>query len=327
VDDESGIRQMIALCFQNNFRVSCVENVEEACKKLVLEPFDAIISDVMMPGEDGISFLGRVHDSWPEIPVVLMTGHAQLQMAVEAIKKGAFDFVCKPFDFEHMRKIVMRAVNYRELQKMEKNYRAELEETVSRRTDELKQSMAELDFARTALQQAATDKSAFMSTVSHEMRTPMNGVIGSLELLTEEGLTGPASEFLAMARQSADNMMTLINQLLAFNAQSVHGAGSVHHELIDLSSTLRSMVTEQQPLFMRKGLALSLLVEDDLPPQIWTDREKLRRLFDILLGNALKFTGHGAVSLAVSRTFSAEEGDLLVCALTDSGVGIPEGML
>ena len=327
VDDESGIRQMMVLYFQNSFTVSCAENVEEACTKLVLEPFDAIISDVMMPGEDGISFLGRVHDSWPEIPVILMTGHAQLQMAVEAIKKGAFDFVCKPFDFDHLRKIVTRAVNYRKLQRMEKNYRAELEETVARRTAELKQSMAELDFARTALQQAATDKSAFMSTISHEMRTPMNGVIGALELLTEEELTGPASEFLAMARQSADNMMTLINQLLAFNAQSVQGAGVVHHELIDLPSTLRSIVTEQQPLFTRKGLALSLQVEGALPQQIWTDREKLRRLFDILLGNALKFTGKGAVSLAVSRACSAEDGDLLICALTDSGVGIPEGML
>lgn len=327
VDDEAGICQMITLFFQNSFRVVCAENVEEACGKLVLEPFDAIISDVMMPGEDGISFLGRVHESWPDIPVILMTGHAQLQMAVDAIKKGAFDFVCKPFDFDHLRKIVMRAVNYRNLQRMEKNYRAELEETVAKRTAELKESMAELDFARTALQQAATDKSAFMSTVSHEMRTPMNGVIGSLELLTEEGLTGPASEFLAMARQSADTMMTLINQLLAFNAQSVHGAGVVHHELIDLPSTLRSIVTEQQPLFMRKGLALSLQLEDGLPQQIWTDREKLRRLFGILLGNALKFTGHGAVSLAVSRTFSAEDGDLLICSLTDSGVGIPEGML
>ncbi|MDD2272770.1 MAG: response regulator [Desulfuromonadaceae bacterium] len=327
VDDEPEIRQMISLCFQNSFRIACAENVEEACKKLVIESFDAIISDVMMPGEDGISFLGRVHDSWPEIPVILMTGHAQLQMAVEAIKKGAFDFVCKPFDFDHLRKIVMRAVNYRNLKRMEKNYRAELEETVARRTAELKQSMAELDFARTALQQAATDKSAFMSTISHEMRTPMNGVIGALELLTEEGVTGAASEYIVMARQSADNMMTLINQLLAFNAQGVHGDGALHHELIELPSTLQSIVTEQLPLFMRKGLALSLQLEDDLPHQIWTDREKLRRLFDILLGNALKFTGHGAVTLAVSRTFSAEEGDALVCTLTDSGVGIPEGML
>ena len=328
VDDEPGIRQMLSLCFQkSSYRITTAVDAAEASTLLVLEQFDAIISDVMMPGEDGIAFLGRVHASWPDLPVVLMTGHAQMQMAVNAIKNGAFDFVCKPFDFDHMRKIVERAVNYSKLQNMEKNYRAELEETVARRTAELKESMAELDFARTALQQAASDKSRFMSTISHEMRTPMNGVIGSLELLSEEGLTGAAPEYLSMARQSADSMMTLINQLLSFNTPNVLGSGISHRDLIDVQSTLQSVVTEQLPHFTRKGLVLSLHVADDLPGQIWTDREKMCRLFEILLGNALKFTVAGAVSLSASRTFSDAEGEQLLCTVTDSGIGIPEGML
>jgi signal transduction histidine kinase len=328
VDDEPGIRQMLSLCFQNsNYRTSTAVDATEASTLLVLEQFDAIITDVMMPGEDGISLLGRVHESWPDLPVILMTGHAQMQMAVNAIKNGAFDFVCKPFDLGHMRKIVERAVNYSKLQRMEKNYRAELEETVAKRTAELKQSMAELDFARAALQQAASDKSSFMSTVSHEMRTPMNGVIGSLELLSEETLTGAAPEYLAMARQSADSMMTLIDQLLSFNALNAQGSGSPLHDLVDVQSTLQSIVAEQQPLFTRKGLALSLQMADDLPRQIWSDREKMCRLFEILLGNALKFTNEGAVTLEASRTRSDTEGELLKCTVTDSGIGIPEGML
>lgn len=328
VDDEPQIRQMISLCLQKiNFRTTSAESVAEACKLLELEPFDAIISDVMMPGEDGIAFLGRVHESWPDIPVVLMTGHAQLQMAVNAIKNGAFDFVHKPFDFEYLHKIVLRAVNYRNLQRMEKKYRAELEETVALRTAELKDSMAELDFARTAFQQAATDKSTFMSTVSHEMRTPMNGVIGSLDLLAEEGLTGVASEYLSMARQSADNMMTLINQLLSFNSRNVKVGGVSHRDLVDLKSLLRTIIAAQQPLFTRKGIALLLQMEDALPRRIWTDREKLCRLFEILLGNALKFTDRGAVSLSLSRVCSESEGELLLCTVSDSGIGIPDGML
>jgi len=328
VDDEPQIRQMISLCLQkSSFRVSCAENVAEACKMLVVEQFDAIISDVMMPGEDGISFLGRVHNSWPEIPVILMTGHAQLQMAVNAIKNGAFDFVYKPFDFDYLRKIVLRAVNYSNLQRLEKNYRAELEETVAQRTAERKASMVERDFARTELQQAAADKSIFMSNVSHEMRTPMDGVIGSLDLLADAGLTGAASEYLSMARQSAESMMVLINQLLSFNALNIKGGGTFCHDLIDLRLTLQSLVVEQRPLFVRKGLALSLLLAEDLPHQIWTDREKFCRLFEILLGNALKFTGHGTVSLEACRSCTDEDGDLLLCTVTDSGVGIPDGML
>lgn len=328
VDDEPEIRHMIEICLQKcKFRITCAGNVAEACTQLQMESFDAVISDVMMPGEDGIAFLGRVHSAWPEIPVILMTGHAQLQMAVNAIKNGAFDFICKPFDFDHLRKIISRAVNFRNLQRMELNYRAELEETVLLRTAELKESMAELDFARTTLQQAATDKSMFMSTVSHEMRTPMNGVIGSLELLSEEGLTGSALEYLSMARQSADNMMTLINQLLSFNTLSVQGGSARYCDLIDLRSFLNKVVADQQPLFARKKVTLSLKAADDLPQQIWTDREKLCRLFEILLGNARKFTERGAVSVEVSHTSSESEGELLFCTVTDSGIGVPDGML
>jgi signal transduction histidine kinase len=328
VDDDPEIRDMVTLCLQKSyFRITCAENATEACKLLVLEQFDAVISDVMMPGEDGIAFLGRVHESWPDLPVILMTGHAQLQMAVNAIKNGAFDFVHKPFDFGLLRKIVLRAVNYRNLQRIEKNYRAELEETVAKRTAELRESMAELDFVRTALQQAATEKSTFMSTVSHEMRTPMNGVIGSLELLTEEKLTGVAAEYLAMARQSADTMMELIDQLLSFNASMLFASAVSSHDLIDLPNFLNTIINGQQPLFTRKGVSLSLQMADDLPREIWTNRERLSRLFEILLGNALKFTEHGTVSMELSRRSSVEEGELLQCTVTDSGIGIPEGML
>lgn len=327
VDDEPEIRQMITLCFNNSFRVTSADNVPDACKALVLDQFDAIISDVMMPGEDGIAFLGRVHESWPEIPVILMTGHAQLEMAVNAIKNGAFDFVYKPFDFDHLRKIVMRAVNYRNLQRMEKNYLIELEETVAQRTAELKESIIELDYTRTALQQAATDKSTFMSTISHEMRTPMNGVIGSLDLLAEEGLSGVSAEYLAMARQSADSMVELIDQLLSFNSRNVQGGSTTHHDLVDLRTTLPALILDLQPIYTRKGLSLSLQIADDVPHQIWSDREKLCRLFEILLGNALKFTERGAVSLAVSRGSSDEGSESLLCTVTDSGVGIPDGML
>lgn len=328
VDDEPEIRHMVTLCLQScNFRITCAGNAAEASKLLVLEQFDVILSDVMMPGEDGIEFLGRVHESWPELPVVLMTGHAQLQMAVNAIKNGAFDFIHKPFDVEYLRKIVLRAINYRNLLRMEKNYRTELEETVARRTVELRESMAELDFARTAIQQAASDKSTFMSTISHEMRTPMNGVIGSLELLSEEQLPGAAPEYLAMARQSAENMMALIDQLLSFSSLNAQNVGASNHDLVDVKTLLQSIVEKQRSLFARKGVALTLQLAGDLPSQIWTDRDKLQRTIEILLDNAFKFTRQGSVLLAVSRFCHDADGEMLLCSITDSGIGIPDGML
>lgn len=328
VDDELEICRMVALCLKKTgYRVSYADNSETAYQMLEQETYDAIVTDVMMPGEDGIHLLGRVHQRWPAIPVILMTGYAQLQMAVNAIKNGAFDFIHKPFDFDHLCKVMERAINYTKLQRMEENYRIELEETVSCRTAELKKAMVELDYARSALLKAATDKSNFMSNISHEMRTPMNGIIGALDLLSEEGVSGVQAEYLAMARQSADDMLAMINQLLTFNNGNGHVGGAARYDLIDLRALLNGIVSENRSKFSSKALSLTLQISDGVPRQIWTDKEQLSRLFEILLGNSLKFTEHGGVTLDVSCQASENDEVFLLCSVTDSGIGIPEGML
>lgn len=327
VDDESDIRQMAAIFFKKiGFRISCAEDASEAWQILQQEQVDVIITDVMMPGEDGIEFLAKIRTSWPDIPVILMTGYAQLQMAVNAIKNGAFDFIHKPFDFDYLRKVVERAVNYSKLQKIEKNYRGELERTIAMRTAELQKAMLELDASRSALLKAATDKSTFMSTVSHEMRTPMNGVIGSLELLKEEGLSGAAAEYLAMARQSADEMVVLIDQMLTF----VHSSGQlglIRHAVVNLGTLLNTLIAEQEPSFKKKGLSLLLHISPDVPENIWSDSEQFTRLLTILVANALKFTERGGVQLDVSCQEDEDGHKVLLCAVKDSGIGIPENML
>lgn len=196
------------------FRISTAANTADAYNLLTAESLDAVVTDVMMPGEDGIAFLGRVHETWPDIPVIIMTGHAELEMAVDAIKSGAFDFVYKPLDAAYIRKIVARAVNYTKLQRLEKDYLALLEDTVNRRTAELKGSYAQLDLANSALLKSATEKIEFMSGISHKMRTPMNGVVGGISLLEDEVSTVEGKEYLDIVRQSADSMMALIEQLL-----------------------------------------------------------------------------------------------------------------
>lgn len=328
VDDQPEIRQMVALCLKRaGYRIDSAGNAADAWRMLESEPYDAIVTDVMMPDEDGIQLLGRVHLRWPEMPVILMTGYAQLQMAVNAIKHGAFDFIHKPFDFDHMCKVMDRAINYTKLQRMEKNYRAELEETVTCRTAELKKAMTELDYARSALLKAATDKSNFMSTISHEMRTPMNGIVGALELLSEEGVSGVQAEYLAMARQSADEMLAMINELLTFNQGSGPGGGAARYDLIDLVALLQGIVAENLPRFAHKGLSLALRIADDVPRRIWIDKEQLARLLEILIGNSLKFTDQGGTVLELSLQEPENDGGFLLCSVTDSGIGIPEGML
>lgn len=160
VDDEADIRQVVTLAFQESgFRVSSAENAETACRLLKKEQYDAVVTDVMMPGEDGIKFLSKIHQEYPETPVILMTGHAQLQMAVDAIKNGAFDFIQKPFDLDQMKDVVNKAVNISRLHRAEKKQRAELEKALAIRTAELETAKVELDFAHSKILKAVAGNS------------------------------------------------------------------------------------------------------------------------------------------------------------------------
>jgi signal transduction histidine kinase len=255
-----------------------------------------------------------------------MTGYAQLQMAVNAIKNGAFDFIHKPFDFAYLRMVVEKAVNYSKLLQMEKNYRADLERMVAERTDELKVALAQLNSARMSLLKAANDKSEFMATVTHEMRTPMNGVIGGLDMLADAGLVGAQREYLLLARQAADNMMELVDRMLSYADGVGRGATACLDEF-DLSVTIEAVMMGHRSRFAEKGLSFDVQVAQDVPRRIRCDAEQIARLLDILLGNAFKFTDKGGARVDIA--LDQMEGNRAVVRITvsDSGIGIPADML
>jgi signal transduction histidine kinase len=323
IDDEEGIRRTVCQCLeQSGYRASTADNAEAAWQLLDKDEPDVVLTDVIMPGENGLTFLARVNLQFPDVPVIIMTGYAELQTAVDAIKHGAFDFIQKPFDFIYLRQVIGKALEYSSLRRLEKRYRAELEETVALRTDELKNAMAQLEATSTLLLKAASDKSEFMSTITHEMRTPMNGVIGALDILADGNLQGTQREFISIARQAADNMVALINQLLSFSAFSGSDP-AVCREVIHLRDTLEALVRDYRPRFAQKGIAFEVQIAPKTPSAIRCDGTQLAQLLDILLGNALKFTDRGRVRLDVSLERRA---DIHFC-VEDSGIGIPADMI
>ena len=327
VDDEHDIRQMVSLCLsQVNYRACLASSAEDAYRLLENNEFDAIITDVIMPGEDGISFLGNVHQLLPDVPVIIMTGYAQLQIAVNAIKNGAFDFIHKPFDFTYLRKVVEKAVNYSRLLRVEKNYRAELEQSVSERTDELKAALSQLNSARIALLNAASEKSEFMATLTHEMRTPMNGVIGGLDLLADAGLSGSQCEYLLLARQAADNMMELVDRMLSC-ANGAGGCAVANQEELDLPVTIEAVTMDHRVKFAEKGLSFEIQMAPGVPRRIRCNASQLARLLDILLCNAFKFTDRGGARLDIALERMEGARAVIRVTVTDSGIGIPSDML
>jgi len=145
VDDDSAVLGSTAQLLElEGYRVSAFNNATDAIAFLADNQLDTVLTDIMMPRVSGIQLLDKIHGMAPDIPVILMTAYAELDVAVEAIHKGAFDFLIKPFKPVQLYHLINKAVVYHRLLGVEANYKSELEDTVRLRTEELKEASREM---------------------------------------------------------------------------------------------------------------------------------------------------------------------------------------
>ncbi len=138
VDDDPYVLESIStLLKEYGYAVFTCQNAGDAMKMVEKIGFDVILTDIKMPQVTGIELLQNIHAYNQQIPVILMTAFAELDVAVDAVKRGAFDFITKPYNPDYLLHSVEKAVKYTRFVQMEKNYKTMLEETVRLRTQEL----------------------------------------------------------------------------------------------------------------------------------------------------------------------------------------------
>lgn len=145
VDDDRFVLESVStLLNEYGFTVQAFTNGHEAVRQFVTMPVDLVLTDINMPNMDGIELLEKIRYLDRETPVVLMTAYADLDTAVKAIQKGAFDFIIKPYSPPYLVHAVEKGVDYKRLTQIEKNYKRELEVTVEQRTSELAEALSRL---------------------------------------------------------------------------------------------------------------------------------------------------------------------------------------
>jgi two-component system sensor histidine kinase/response regulator len=183
VDDEAlsatTLMQMLA---KHGFTVSGAHSAGEALSLLRSESFDLLLADLMLPQINGIELLRQAQAINPHLMGIMITGHGAIDAAVDAIRSGAHDYILKPFNLTVVVPVIERALATRRL-------RIENESL----TSSLEHRSAELEAAHRALQRSHAELDSFAHSIAHDMRTPLNAVIGFADLLLDAG-AGPLNE-------------------------------------------------------------------------------------------------------------------------------------
>jgi len=293
VDDEQGMRDFLFFDLgARGYKVFTAATCDEALAIMAKEPIDVVVSDLAMPKLNGLELLGAIKKISPKIEVILMTGYATVETALESMKRGAYDYITKPFQSDDLCRIIERALEKRHMNR-------------------------EID----QLQELNRLKSEFLATMSHELRTPMNAIIGYTSLILDHvygDVPLKQGEALERVVASAKHLLSLINSVLDLSKLNA-GMMPVHLSEFDLGKLVQEVVDTMQALAVEKDLSFTC----SYPPGliVRSDRTKVKQVLVNLAGNALKFTDRGCVSAGVHVL---ADGSSVEMKISDTGPGIDE---
>lgn len=308
IDDEPGIREgsRRALAPQG-FMVETAENGEEGLLKIQAGGVDLALIDVMMPGIGGLELIARIHQYDPEIVCIIITGYATVELAVAAIKQGAYDFLTKPFTTDDLLLVVNQGLERRRL--ILETKRLQSIEAEAQRLVEEKARLEELDRA----------KLAFIRLVTHELKAPISAISTYLDLILNDYIPPEGQrEYLEKAQDRAKEQIDLITDLLEFGKlKEIQTPGQAAP--LQVEAILRQVLEECQAQAVEKGILLSAEISPGLPPACLPP-EQVKSIWNNLISNAIKYTPSGGQ--VVVRLHQQDSN--LFGQVQDSGIGVPE---
>ncbi len=327
IDDETALRRIITA----ELRDSGYDTIEAADGREGLEAIqthrpDLILCDVGMPGMDGFELLRRYRQrriDEVERPFIFLSALADRMEVIEGRRLGADDYLAKPVDMD----LMLAMVSTRLAQARRVGARAnELAETNRALAEELAdrlRSERELRAAKERSDEAARLKSDFLAMMSHEIRTPLNGILGMLRFLLETRLDREQKDFAETALYSGEALLTILNDVLDYSKLE---AGKLDIETVPFEPArlITSVVGLMASRTRDKGLALDHAVDVRVPKVVLGDPHRLRQILLNLIGNGIKFTERGSVSVALRLEDIEGDDARLEFSVADTGIGIAE---
>ncbi|HEX4266798.1 MAG TPA: response regulator, partial [Steroidobacteraceae bacterium] len=276
VDDEAA--QVQALCHtlqDEGYSVKGFTSGATALGTLHAGAFDIVLTDLTMPGMDGIAFLNAARAIDPALVGIVMTGHGTIATAVEAMKAGALDYILKPFDL----RVILRVLARTQAMLRLRRENAALLERLSARTEELEAANRDLSVANRELE-------AFSDSVSHDLRSPLRTIDGLLRVVQEDfgdGIPPEARRHLETVAAQASRMSELTEDLLRLSRL---GREPLSKHPVDIRGLVQQVVDELRAAEPARQVDIRI----GKLPAAEADPSLLRQVWVNLVANALKFT-------------------------------------
>lgn len=312
VDDQPTNLKVISGVLNNKYALSVANSGERALKILETLKPGLILLDIMMPGMDGFQVCRALkqNEKTRDIPVIFLSAKTETDDIIKGFEIGAVDYIFKPFN---PREIKVRIQNHLNLS----NAKRKIEE----QNIELEKFKSELEFTNGELQKSVAEKDKFFSIIAHDLKTPFNGLLGLLQILTEENhkiSETSKNEMIETLYQSTKNVYSLIENLLewsqtqrkrvSFNLKPVNT-----HEIVKLIHNLLSAKLNLKNIILENNINTSLVID--------ADEMMLSTVFRNLISNALKYTPrNGIITVDAQNT----DNGFITFSVHDNGVGMNE---
>ncbi|MFH7030684.1 MAG: ATP-binding protein [Heteroscytonema crispum UTEX LB 1556] len=286
--------------------------------------YDCVFIDYGLPDQDGLTLIKKLRAIDVKIPLVVLTGQGDEQIAVELMKAGATDYLSKSrLSGEILAQVLRYSIRVHRAEMQAESANQQLRksnELLTHQNQELELQRQQIQLQNIKLLEVSRLKSQFLATMSHELRTPMNAIIGFSQLLLRPKSIGELNhkqqDLMERILNNGKHLLMLLNEILDFS-QLETGKLELKPEIFDLSKVVNATVVEMRSLAERKNL--SLLVHDELHNSIvFNDPHRIRQIVTNLLSNAIKFTETGSIAVEIHEI----TGNKVAIVVRDTGIGI-----
>jgi signal transduction histidine kinase/HPt (histidine-containing phosphotransfer) domain-containing protein len=280
------------------FEVEHVNRLETGLERMRQRRIDVVLLGLSLPGSSDFDGIACLQAEAPSIPIVVLSALDNADVILNAVKRGAED--CLPKG-NYAPETLVRAIRY----------------AIDR-----KHARDELMQARDSALEAARLRAGFLANMSHEIRSTLNGVIGMTRLLMDTRLVGEQGELVEILRSSAAALLRIVNDILDFSKISAAKVVLDESEF-DLATAIENVIQLFAEQAQGKAIELAAYVDGEVPVLLRGDSLRLCQVLTNLLGNAVKFTHDGEVTVRVGLVSQDESEVVLRFTIRDTGVGIP----